>query len=301
MKDRKKLALLTPLLALPMVAASSGYTVAGYTIGGVVALVAAIIFAIAAFGKGGIANSIKGVLGMIPVGSPKLWAIIGFIFFGLVAGGLSYGWAAVSGSSLFGTASIVDQQTSVPATTLSNCYFATYSMSAGAAHGNTTFSVDTANRAHLYVAVKNTSDAPSASINGTLKCSRSGDIDKAAQVTCIVKSHSFKSLTSTTDSNTYYILATSTQASVVPGYTWAQTAYLNDGSIATTSSNQEQSTIVFPGAGSAAADRSIGFYLTLPGATVFNYLTTANSATVDVDIQCNGVNVGTLTVSKVAA
>jgi hypothetical protein len=137
------------------------------------------------------------------------------------------------------------------------------------------------------------------SINGTVVCTRTGDINQAVAVSCYAKASSFRSETSTTDSNTYYWVATSASASKVAGFPWAQTIYLNSGAVATTSSDKEKTNLLFTGAGSAQVAQTLGFYVTLPGATPFSYLN--NQTQGSVKIYCNDAEVADLTLVKVSA
>jgi hypothetical protein len=136
-------------------------------------------------------------------------------------------------------------------------------------------------------------------INGTIVCTRTGDINQAVAVECYAKASSFRSETSTTDSNTYYWVATSASASKVTGFPWAQTIYLNSGAVATTASDREKTNLLFTGAGSAQVAQTLGFHITLPGATPFSYLDNQSSG--DVQIFCNGAEVADLTIVKVSA
>lgn len=141
------------------------------------------------------------------------------------------------------------------------------------------------------------------SLNGSITCTREGDVEQAGRMTCFVKADSFRSETSTTDSNTYYILATSASASKVTGFPWAQTAYLNDGSVATTASDREKTEVVFTGGSTAEAQEDLGYYVTLPGATAWSYLNNLTSN--DVSFYCNwgagDQKVARITVTKVSA
>ena len=91
-------------------------------------------------------------------------------------------------------------------------------------------------------------------------------------------------------------MAVSTTKSKVPELVYSQTAYINDGAVATTSSDKEKTKLVFA---QDEAQEDLGFYLTL--------ITEANSANInnqtahDVEIICNGQQVGRLTVTKTTA
>lgn len=255
--------------------------------------IAAILLLVGALSliKGSIGQSIRGFLGMIPFGSGKLWGVV-LVAVGLIFGGIA---GITSYAHSFSPATLVGQSEE-PGTVsmLDKCYYATYSQTAGT---NVTFRADPNDLSHLYADVKY--ESGTASLNGTLSCTRSGDIEKALSTECYVKSGTFRNELSTTDSNTYYILATSNKASKVAGVPWAQTAYLSDGSVATTASDQELTQLVFTGGSSAQAKEALGFYMTLPGATVFGYLN--NQTSNDVGIICGGSQVARLTVTHTAA
>lgn len=161
---------------------------------------------------------------------------------------------------------------------------------------NITFRSDPKDLTNYYADVK--FDNGASSINGTLFCeSARPNIRQGVKSTCYVKSDTFRSETSTTDSNVYDILASSTVASVVPGKTWQETAYIADSGTtntgATTSSALEKTDLVFA---QDETQQYIGFYVTLPGTTVFGYLN--NQTAQGVHIICNGKEVGKLTVTK---
>lgn len=248
--------------------------------------------------KGSLGQTAKGILSAIPLGNVKLWGII-FIIGGLVLGGLPWGISGVqslwhSGAS----ASLVqDEQVSptVGQAVLQNCEITAITATTAAATGNITFRSDPNDNAHYYIDLKNsTTSAGGASINGTILCSReTNNIRDGQYVNCYVKSSTFKNADSTTDSNTYYTLATSNAKSFVPGFPWRQTAYLNDGAIATTSSSVEQTKYTFA---QDTTSRTLGFYFTLASSTNLGYLTDQSS--VDVDIYCGNDKTAYFTVTK---
>jgi len=272
----------------------------GLAISGLVAFSFLLIGLIGLFAKGSIGQSVRGMLGHYS----KL-ILIALVIIGLMAGGFAYGSGAVKG--LFGsvaTASAINEGSSSSSDVqLEDCYWASYGGSTQALIENSTFRIDANDRSLLYADVQNESVVGlktahlSNAINGTIVCSRTGDIDKAGQTTCTAKAQTYKSLTSTTDSNTYSIVALNVQNSVIPGYSYQQSIYLNDGSIATTSSNPERTTWVFTGGASAQAQDTLGVYATLPGATTFNYLTQQTSK--DIVFECGGQKVGTIRVTSV--
>ena len=98
-------------------------------------------------------------------------------------------------------------------------------------------------------------------------------------------------------------VATTASASKIAGFPWQQTIYLSDsGSTtvgATTASDREMTNLVFAGGSAPDATQSLGFLITLPGATPFSYLN--NQSQGDVQIFCNGAQVADLTITKVSA
>lgn len=264
---------------------------------GIPAFILLLIGAVALIGKGSIGGMARGVTGAIPFGNAKLWAVI-FIVLGLIFGGIAGATSLYSSvAASVSTASVGSSDTAVanaqaplalgPVTALS--------VTEVTSTDNLTLRADPSNLQRYYVDVKY--DSGAASVNGTLNVPKVGtDLEHDAGIECLVKSQSYRSETSTTDSNTYYILATTTAQSKVSGYTWAQTAYLNDGSVATTSSNSEKTILTFP---RGTAQRTLGFYYTLPGATAFGYLNNQTSKTVD--IECGGQKVYQFVITKLAA
>jgi hypothetical protein len=250
---------------------------------------------IAVFFRGGLGSSIRSVFGIIPIGNPKLWGVI-FIVLGLMFGGLAYGWNQISGLTAgIGTATTIG--TTPTTSQLTNCRFQYASASKDAGVAGAVATVDTSDLSHYYYYTKATNG--SVSLNGTISCDRTGDIDKAYATNCWIVSDSFRSESSTTDSNTYYTIATSSTKSKVPGFPWAQTAYLQSGAVATTASDQEVTQIVFTGGSGAIATQQLGYYFTLPGQTAFNYLN--NQTSKDVNIYCDGnQKVGRITIQKIA-
>lgn len=247
--------------------------------------------------KGSIGTSIRGVFGAIPIGTPKLWAVIAVVI-GLALGGAGFVWGGATG--LFHsatTASQVNTQNGVIATSLLNCQMNTPTEETTAS--NITFRSDPNDLTHQYADVKYTNGAYS--INGSLFCTDTrSDIRQGAAHDCHVEAQSFRSETSTTDSNTYYIVATSTTASQVPGYAWQQNVNLKDegttNSGAVTTDPKEKASLVFA---QDEATQYLGYNVTLPGATVFGYLN--NQTSKDVKFVCDGKTVGTLTITKTTA
>lgn len=271
----------------------------GIAISGLIAFIFLLVGLIGLVGKKGVGNSVRGYLGMIPIGNPKLWAAL-FIVFGIVFGGIGYATTGFSSLvSKTGTASLVgDNSNNLVSAADIDCTYNFLNSSTLGGNSNITFRTDPNNLKLRYADVKESGGAYS--INGVLSCDRKTDnIREGQQVTCEIKGQSFRSETSTTDSNTYYITATSTSASKISGYPWAQTAYLADSGTgaapATSSSDQEVTKLVFA---QDEVNQKIGFLFTLPGNTPWSYLNNQSSRNVDID--CGGKTVGTVVVTKVS-
>jgi hypothetical protein len=246
------------------------------------------------------------------VGGKKFGMIIGIILIIVSVGATvtyvkSAPWKG-AGSNLLGSASLTDEEAVMSAgITGLSCVFnsapsgLTTTYTADSAASGAYFVADPDSLSHYDAYVLH--DNGTRVINGTVSCTRQGDVEKAGRMECYIKGDAFKSETSTTDSNTYYILATSASASKVAGFPWAQTAYINDGSVATTASDREKTNVVFTGGASAQAVETVGYSLTLPGATPWSYLNNLTSN--DVHIFCNygsgDQEVAKITVTKVSA
>jgi len=241
--------------------------------------------------KGSIGSFARSTIGWLPV-NPKTAAVL-VIVVGILLGGIG---TVMSWAPSISTASITGQDAdSVPGVSSLSCSLT--SISKVNAGENVTLRADPTNLNKYYVDVKY--DSPAAVINGTLNCDRGvANTENAEAFACVVKSQTFRSETSTTDSNTYYILETSASASKVPGYPYAQTAHLNDGSVASTSSKREKTNLQFTGGDSAQSQETLGFYFKLPG-TPFTYLN--NQSSRDVVIDCGGNQVFDLVITKTSA
>lgn len=269
----------------------------GMAISGLVAFIFLLVGVIGLVGKKSLGGSVRSVLGMIPIGNPKLWAAI-LLIFGFAFGGLTYGLSA--GQSLFsgvglGTASGLtgSDVKGVSAATV-DCTFSGVSATTAAGVANISIRSDPNNLKVKYADVKESGG--SYSIAGNLSCNRiTNDIRQGQQVGCQIVGDTFRSETSTTDSNTYYIVATSTSASKIKGLSWAQTAYLQDNAGASTTSDQEITKLTFA---QDEVNQKLGFLFTLPGNTPFGYLN--NQSSNNVVISCGDQTVGTIVVTKVA-
>lgn len=269
----------------------------GFAISGLVAFIFLLVGIVGLLGKKGLGNSVRGFLGMIPIGSPKLWSAI-ILIIGLVAGGFTYGYSQVT--ALAGTASFAStsaDDVAVGDLQLANCRIGTYGWGPGiGGTSNVTFRTDPSDNTHLFADIKNSSGMGDLIINGTITCDRvTNNIRDGQQTQCVGKSDSYRNSVSTTDANVYYAVKTSTEKSQVPGYTWAQAIYLNDGSLATTSSKKEVTPWAFS---QDVVSDTLGFAFQLQGDTALNYLNAQDSN--DVSIVCGGDKVLTVTVTKIS-
>jgi hypothetical protein len=271
--------------------------IAGIVISGGVALTLLLAGLFGLLSKGSIGQSVRSVFAMIPIGNPKLWSAI-ILVIGLIAGGFGFGQGLVSGLFGMGTVASITSENAVNVggPQLANCQITTISTTAATTGGNTTLRADPNDLTHYYIDLKNTTNAGAASINGTITCDRVIDNIRIGQTaSCQIVSDSFRSQTSTTDANTYYFVATSTSKSAISGFPWAQTAYLNDGAVATTSSRREVTPYTFA---QDTVSKSLGFYFTLPGATTMNYLNDNNGG--DITVSCDGNKVAKFTITKLS-
>jgi len=259
-----------------------------------IAFLLALVAAYGVLGKGGLAASLR----RIPGGKLTLVGLVAVlvIFAGAIAGA-SQLWGKVAGSAA--TASLVSSSSDEVAgqTQASWIDYCTVGAISGVGNGlNLTFHADTGNLQHYYVDVKSDAGTPSASINGSLLCNRktTSDLAIGASTVCYAKADSFRSEVSTSDANTYYIVSTSTTASKVRGYQWAQTIYLKDGSVAATTDDQEQT--YFAIARDVSQD-TLGFRFALPGS---DYLKMNNQTAKNVNIFCGDQQVYSITMNKVA-
>lgn len=253
--------------------------------------------------KGQIGNGIRSVLGMIPIGGPKLWAVI-LIIAGLMIGALGgYGmiWQSVKGAQI-GSATFADQD--IPQTTQKvTCQFSVINGTGAASNAaaNVTYTADKSDPSHYYVYLNNGTNMGSASIQGTLLCTRDGNVEVAYSDTCHFKAGTYTNSDSATDSNLYYMVNLASGASLVSGIPagFKQVAYLNDGAIATTSSNQEEASIVWTGGSSAQKQETIGFLFTLPSSTNVGYA--EDKLSIENVIVCdNAGTIATVTVQKIS-
>lgn len=182
-----------------------------------------------------------------------------------------------------------------------SCRISSISATTSAVQGNSTFTMDTNDLSHYTIALNNATNAGSGSFNGTLICTRNGNMDQAGVSDCYFQAGSYKNKVSTTDANVYYMVALTSSKSMNPNFPYQQTAYLKSGAVASTTDSQEYLPLVFAGSnsGSPEVQKTLGFYFTLPGSTNVNYLNNLDS--VDNYIVCNGQNVVKITIQKISA
>lgn len=245
-----------------------------------------------------------------PIG-PKwgsfLWIGVGIILGALI--GLPLMWASITSAGSGAAGSLNVLGTPQPATTAAlglSCYMGTPDGDNGTA-ASPTFIADPNDRTHYTATIASAAAAIAVHINGTVTCNINNPGQYAGAMDCAIFGGSFRNQGSTSDQNLYYILATGTTKSLVPGLTYQQTAYLKDGSEATTSDNQEVIPIVIANDQSTpTVQEIIGYDVWLTTYTQLGYLNNQNS--VDTDIKCdtNGdgtydKTVGRLTITKIAA
>lgn len=269
------------------------FSILGLAISGLIAFILLLVGFIGLVGKGSLGSSVRGVLGIIPIGSPKLWAVV-IVAIGLMAGGIGYATSQFASIQTAGglTGSASDDGASSGAVMLDNCQFSTYGVTP-VQGGSTAFRTDPNDQKHLYLDVSGGNN--SLSLNGTIVCNRVTDnIRNGQSTTCEIVADSFRNERSTTDSNTYYVLATSASKSAISGMPWQQTAYLQSGALATTASNREKTSLVFA---QDTVQQTLGFYATLPGETVMQYRN--NQTANDLHIKCGNQEVGKVTLVKI--
>lgn len=198
--------------------------------------------------------------------------------------GLSGLWGSIgnvaSGQLSDATATLTGNNAEeLPPVTLGSCTLSTISATAPAR--NVSYTADPNDKQRYKISAKE--NAGGTSVNGTLSCDRgdTSNIQEDVGITCWARADEYRSETSTTDSNTYYIVQTSTSKSEVPGYPWAQNIYLKDNGVASSTDKQEKVTLVFA---EGVATRTLGFYFDLAGATEWGYLN--NQSTESVEIVC---------------
>jgi hypothetical protein len=272
----------------------------GFAIAGLLALILAIVGVlmltkINLFGLGPTVRS---------VGGKRFAVIIGIVLLVVSIGGAITYVKNLNVGNLLQTGSLTTKELEAGTAGITglSCVFATpTNVAPEVAVPGIKFRADPDDLSHYYADVQHVNGT--ASINGTLSCRRTGDVNLAGVAQCYAKADSFRSETSTSDANVYYIVATTASASKVAGMPWRQTIYLNDGAVATTASEAEETDLVFVGGSGAESQEDLGYYLTLPGATAWSYLN--NQTSNDVHIYCNfgagDEQVARLTITKVTS
>lgn len=251
------------------------------------------------FKKGRIAN----LLGMVgkPVGFKVQMTllILGVVF--LLAGGFGYWSGIVTGFEPAVITGITPGIEMVPLLGAQlTCTMATFGAVEDELFANSTFRTDPANNQHYYFDAQNSTVAPAVygqSYNGTLSCRRpASHVGEDGAVDCWAVADTFRSETSTTDSNTYSLVALSTELSKIPGQTYAQTIYLADNALATSSSDKEITTLTFA---ESEAVEVLGWEFQLAGETNLNYLKENSALNVDFFCGEDKAKVFTITVMKI--
>ena len=219
---------------------------------------------------------------------------IALIVVGIIAGGFTYAKSLPSKLKTGGLEIVEEEPESITPISSLVCIWNANPVNATA---NVSFRTDPNDLSHLYADVGTVSGA--ATFSGNMSCDRSGDVEKAGSSVCYADAESFRNEVTTTDSNTYYIVDTSSKASKVSGHAWAQKIYLKDGSTAGTGDDQEKTQMVFSGGSSAQVNEKLGLYVALPGTTVWGYLN--NQTSRDVAFYCGGEKVGRITITKLAS
>lgn len=234
------------------------------------------------------------------------WIGIGLLLgavgeFGLIWGSIAGGAGSTASIITGATPAVSNQPIGL------NCYVSGYAGNASTNNQGVAIVTDPNDRTHTTVTITSAAGAASAYVNGTVTCNINNPGNYAGALNCAWFGGSFRNQGSTSDQNLYYILATGTTKSLVPGLTYQQTAYLKSGSIATTSDNQEVIPIAITNSqGTPTVQAIVGYYATLTSATQLGYLNNQNS--VDSQIKCdtNGdgsydTAIARLTVTKIAA
>jgi len=271
-------------------------SILGWAITGLTALILFLVGLLGLTGWTSIGKMIRG-FGKSTLRGFAVFVFAIFLILGIAGGGVMFGFTGIKG--LFGvatTASVFQEEPVVTGIEALDCQVSAVGLTiASAGATGTSVRTDVTNLKNYYVDMPQTNFTATNIIYPNITCNRGGNIRQGVSTTCLAKCGSFKSLTSTTDSNTYYICGTATTRSVVPGYTWQQSVYLADNAIATTSSTKEKIQFVFA---QDEATQALNIAITPPGATVGGYLT--NNTAIPVIIECDGQEVSRITINKVA-
>lgn len=189
---------------------------------------------------------VKGVIKILPVFNWQIWAVL-FIGVGLLTGGIGV-YQGYLGTAMAVTGVAVSEVPPVSEDIgISHCVY-----SAGTSFtGNITVRQDTTANNVVYLDVDasewDTGNHNTAGdINVNFTCYREGATSEDGASLMIVKGEEFRSETSTSDTNTYNVLETSTrQSQIISGQGYTQTIYLADNEQASTSSTKEFEYLTF--------------------------------------------------------
>jgi hypothetical protein len=222
----------------------------------------------------------KSIVGMIPIGNPRLWSVL-FIVAGLVFGGITYGtglWS--SATSGISTGSLISDEVQAAAVSSALIGRCDYSASTAGLTGNTTVRASTNENNVVYYDIDKSeygvySGTAGNNISSSFTCIREGSAQEAESYELVVKCDEYRSETSTTDTATYNLVTTSSTPSSIWTGKYVQTAYINDGSVATTSSTQEYGFVNY-----AAGEKSstVFVYAEPDNKSVFSLNTGTNKA-----------------------
>lgn len=232
-----------------------------------------------------------------PLGINKFWTllILGVILF------MAGGWTWISTSiPAFDVATITGAQEGVAMSNLDCKFVDAVSGATAVSTGNTSissYSADSYDEAHYTAYLSNGTNMGVGYLVGNLTCERSGNYDREEAFDCWVECDTYRSDTSTTDTNTYTICETTNKVSYVDGLDDRQTAYIEDNAGAETTSSVERKKIVFA---DGDAEQKIGFQFKLSGNTNFNYLLadTEGGTAPSVRVFCENKQQGYVTIVK---
>ncbi|MDH3352837.1 MAG: hypothetical protein OEL87_00110 [Nanoarchaeota archaeon] len=241
----------------------------------------------------------ESLLSWIPLPTKFLLVLI-ILVFGLMAGGFGAAWHASAGA--LSTASLgintddVIQDTTAPSVQQS----VTGEIASVNLDVNMTGEYNKGSRTQYDITLTNVTGAGDGYVNGTITLERAAS-GTFGEVDCYAYGDEYgNQINPDTDSNIYSILARPTtnptnKLSMVTSL-YAQSIYLNNGAIATTSSNIQETTVTFD---RTDKTRTLGFYFVLPGDTVFNYLDDTDDA--NVHVVCGGQEIAVFNIEKKAA
>lgn len=242
---------------------------------------------------------VRGFLKAVPLVSKLPYVIVAIALFlvGFSAGGIGWYQSTLQGATASITGNAAAGAAVASAAVISDSYWSAAPTGSAAATSENaslvTKSLDVNDDSHYTLFLINATNMGAAIYTANITLQRE-DVSKAQAITCYAKADTFRSETSTTDTNVYYIVETSTAKSQVEGVPWQQTIYLANGVAAGTGSNKEKVSVTFA---EGTAQTILGVYVKLPGDTSFNYLT-GSQATPSIRVYCGGQQVGVLTFDK---